>query len=52
MSQALSGAERLGAAVHAQAVNDFTSAMAAGYRVIAVVVLVAAVTVALGSRGQ
>ena len=52
VSQALSGAERLGTTVHAQAVNDFTSAMAAGYRVIAVVVLAAAVTVALGFRGQ
>lgn len=52
VSQALSGAERLGTAVHAQAVNDFTSAMTAGYRVIAVVVLAAAITVALGFRGQ
>ena len=52
VSQALSGAERLGAAVQAQAVNDFTSAMAAGYRVIAVVVLAAAITVALGLRSR
>ena len=52
VSQALSSAQRLGTAVHAQAVSDFTSAMAAGYRVIAVVVLVAAIAVALGFRSQ
>jgi hypothetical protein len=46
--QALSHAH----AVYAQAVNDSTSAMAAGNRVIAVVVLAAVVTVAHGFRGQ
>jgi len=45
--QALSHAH----AVYAQAVNDSTSAMAVGYRVIAVV-LAAVVTVAHGFRGQ
>ena len=41
-SQALREAQRLGNAVAADAVDAFTHAMAAGYRVIAVVVLVAA----------
>lgn len=44
----LRAAQRLGATVHLQAVNAFTHAMAAGYRVIAVVVLIGAVAVALG----
>lgn len=41
-SHALREAQHLGAAVYGEAVEAFTSAMAAGYRVIAVVVLVAA----------
>lgn len=49
-SQTLSAAQQLGATVHTQAVNAFTDAMAAGYRVIAVIVLIAAVAVALGLR--
>jgi MFS family permease len=43
-------AQQLGTAVHTQAVHAFTDAMATGYRVIAVVVLAAAVAVALGLR--
>jgi EmrB/QacA subfamily drug resistance transporter len=44
-SQALRQAHGLGAAVYADAVHAFTDAMAAGYRVIAAVVLVGAVVV-------
>jgi predicted MFS family arabinose efflux permease len=51
-SLALSAARRLGTAVHAQAVDAFTGAIATGYRVIAAIVLVAAVAVALGLRRQ
>ncbi len=49
-SGALSAARQLGPAVHEQAVNAFTDAMATGYRVTAVTVLIAAVAVALGLR--
>ncbi|MEO7262076.1 MAG: MFS transporter [Jatrophihabitantaceae bacterium] len=49
-SQALSAAQRLGTTVHTQAVDAFTAAMALGYRVIAAIVLIAAVAVALGLR--
>lgn len=41
-------AEQLGAAVHAQAVNAFTDAMATGFRVVILIVLIAAVAVARG----
>ena len=47
-SQALSAAQQLGTTIHTQAVNAFTDAIATGYRVIAVIVLVASVAVALG----
>ncbi|MEY9926341.1 EmrB/QacA subfamily drug resistance transporter [Catenulispora sp. GP43] len=46
-SQTLGAAQRLGTAVHAQAVSAFTDAMASGYRVIAAIVLIAAVAVAV-----
>ncbi len=51
-SQTLSAALQLGTVVHTEAVNAFTGAMAAGYRVIAVVVLVAAVAVTHGLRNE
>ena len=51
-SQTLSAAQQLGAAVHTQAVNAFTGAMATGYRVIAAIVLIAAVAVARGLRSE
>lgn len=47
-SQTLRAAEQLGTAVHAQAVNAFTDAMATGFRVVALIVLIAAVAVAQG----
>lgn len=47
-SQALREAQRLGSSVYADAVEAFTGAMAAGYRVIAVVVLVGAAAVYRG----
>jgi len=46
-SQALSAAQQLGTTIHTQAVNAFTDAMPTGYRMIAVIVLIAAVAVAL-----
>ena len=49
-SQTLSTAQSLGTTIHTQAVNAFTDAMATGYRVIAVIVLIAAIAVALGLR--
>ncbi|HWL36571.1 MAG TPA: MFS transporter [Frankiaceae bacterium] len=48
--QALRAARLLGPAVHAQTVEAFTDAMSAGLRVVAVVVLVAAVAVARRDR--
>ncbi|MGZ4597937.1 MAG: MFS transporter, partial [Actinomycetes bacterium] len=51
-SQTLRAARHLGPAVHAQAVAAFTDAMSTGYRVIAVVVLIAAVAAARGLRRQ
>ena len=50
ISQALGAAQQLGTSTRTQAVSAFTDAMAAGYRVIAVIVLIAAVAVALGLR--
>ncbi len=50
ISQALSAAQQLGTSTRTQAVSAFTDAMAAGYRVIAVIVLIAAAAVALGLR--
>ena len=47
-SQTLRAAQQLGADVHMQAVNAFTDAMATGFRVVAVIVLIAAVVVAAG----
>ncbi|HEX8079401.1 MAG TPA: MFS transporter [Jatrophihabitans sp.] len=47
-SQTLSAAQQLGTTSFTQAVNAFTDAMAAGYRVIALVVLIAAVLAAPG----
>ena len=47
-SRTLQAARQLGTAVHTQAVNAFTDAMATGFRVVAVIVLVAAVAVARG----
>lgn len=47
-SQALRQAQHLGTGVYGEAVDAFTSAMAAGYRVIAIVVLVAAGLVCRG----
>ena len=49
-SQALSAAQQLGTTIHTQAVSAFTDAMATGYRVIAVIVLIASVAVAPGLR--
>ena len=49
-SQTLGTALQLGATIHTQAVNAFTDAIATSYRVIAVIVLIAAVAVALGLR--
>lgn len=40
-----------GAAVHTQAVNAFSDAMATGFGVVAVIVLVAALSVARGLHG-
>ena len=51
-SETLSAALQLGTAVHTEAVNAFTDAMAAGYRVIAVVVLIAAAAVTHGLRKE
>jgi MFS family permease len=50
VSAALNAAQRLGNAVHTQAVADFTGAMALGYRVIAALVLACALVVTLGLR--
>jgi EmrB/QacA subfamily drug resistance transporter len=47
-SQALRRAEELGPLIHREAVDSFTRAMADGYRVIAVVVLLGAVVVSRG----
>jgi EmrB/QacA subfamily drug resistance transporter len=47
-SQTLRDAARLGTAIHAQAIDAFTDAMATGYRVVAAVVLVAATVVSRG----
>jgi MFS family permease len=47
-SQTLSAAQQLGPSLSAQAVNAFTDAMATGYRVIALIVLIAAVIAAPG----
>jgi len=47
-SQTLRAAQQLGAAVHNQAVNAFTDAMATGFRVVAAIVLIATVAVARG----
>ena len=47
-SQALRSASRLGTQVHAQATAAFTDAMSIGYRVIALVVLLAAAGIASG----
>ncbi|WP_431904060.1 MFS transporter [Nonomuraea sp. bgisy101] len=49
-SQAFDAAHRLGPAAHAQAVDAFTAAMAAGYQVIAAIVAAAAIVVTLGLR--
>jgi EmrB/QacA subfamily drug resistance transporter len=49
-SQTLRAARELGPVVHADAVDAFTDAMATGFRVIAVGVLLAALVVARGSR--
>lgn len=49
-SAALAASDRLGAAEHAQTVTAFTDAMSLGYRVVAVVLLVAAVVVGTGLR--
>jgi EmrB/QacA subfamily drug resistance transporter len=49
-SQTLRAAKELGATAHAQAVHAFTDAMAAGFRVVAVIVLVAAGIVHRGLR--
>jgi MFS family permease len=49
-SQALSVANKLGAAVHAQAIGAFITAMATGYRVVALVVAIVAVLVTAGLR--
>lgn len=51
VSDAMAAAERLGAAQHAATVTAFTDAMALGYRVVAVIVAVAAVAVLLSRRG-
>jgi hypothetical protein len=51
-SQTLSAAQRLGTVVHTQAVNAFTDAMGTGYRVIAVIVLIAAAAVTRGLRNN
>lgn len=48
VSRVLHHAQQLGTAVHIQAVNAFTGAMALGYRVIAAVVLAGAVATAFG----
>lgn len=48
--QSLRAARELGAAVHAQAVEAFTDAMSLGLRVVALVVLGAAVVVVRGAR--
>jgi hypothetical protein len=42
-SQLLRAAQQLGPAAHTDAIDSFTDAMAAGFRIIAVVVLVAAI---------
>jgi EmrB/QacA subfamily drug resistance transporter len=47
-SQTLRAAQQLGAAVHTQAVDAFTDAMATGFRIVAVIVVIAAVAVARG----
>ncbi len=52
VGQAIAGAGRLGPDGHARVVAAFTDAMATGFRVVAGVVLVAAVLVALWSRGS
>jgi C4-dicarboxylate transporter len=44
----LRAAQQLGADVRTQAVNAFTDAMATGFRVVAVIVVIAAVVVARG----
>jgi hypothetical protein len=41
-------AQQLGADVHTQAVNAFTDAMATGFRVVAMIVVIAAIAVASG----
>ncbi len=51
-SRTLSAAGQLGAGVRGEAVGAFTDAMASGYRVIAVLVLLAAVAVCWGLRGD
>lgn len=51
-SQLLRAARELGPAAHRDAVDAFTDAMAAGFRVIAVVVLLAAIVTARRSRLQ
>lgn len=50
-SQALRAAERMGPIVRSQAVGAFTDAMAAGYRVVAAVVLLATAGIARGGGG-
>ncbi|TDD67456.1 MFS transporter [Actinomadura rubrisoli] len=52
--EALSAVDAMGggAAVHAQVIGAFTDAMSAGYRVVAVVVCVAALLVSLGLPGR
>ncbi len=49
-SRTLRAARQLGTAVHTQAVNAFTDAMATGFRVVALIVLIAALAVARGLR--
>jgi hypothetical protein len=51
-SQTLRAAKELGVATHAQAVHAFTDAMAAGFRVVAVIVLLAAGIVHRGLRHE
>lgn len=47
-SQTLRAAQQLGTGIHTQAVNAFTDAMATGFRVVAVIMVIAAVAVARG----
>jgi len=52
VSGALDAAQRLGGTAPGRAISAFTGAMAAGYRVIAIVVLLGAVAVAVSSRAR